>query len=54
MNIVDPKTGKVIWRGVCEARIIVNISEEEKVKRIDYAIRRLLEQFPPLAKKSGQ
>ncbi len=47
LDIVDPKTKWAIWRGVCGANVVLDVSEAEREARIEYIMRRLLESFPP-------
>jgi hypothetical protein len=48
VDIMDGKALKPIWRGVVNADIATApVSEEEKQKRVKYAIQQLLKTFPP-------
>ena len=47
LDIVDPKTKWAIWRGVCAANVMLDVSEAEKEMRSEYIMHRLLEDFPP-------
>jgi hypothetical protein len=48
LNIIEPRTEKVIWRGVAEAHIDPDRdSERKKIERINRAVQLLLERFPP-------
>jgi hypothetical protein len=48
VDIIDPKTFEPIWRGLINANIATApVSEEEKQKRVKYAIQKLLNTFPP-------
>lgn len=50
LDILEWRSNRLLWRGVCEAKILVGVSDTEKDRRINDAVRRLLAQFPP---KSG-
>lgn len=47
IDIVNPKTKKLMWRGVAKAEIIVEVSDREKQRRTNEVVRRLLRDFPP-------
>jgi hypothetical protein len=43
---LDPKTKHMIWVGVAQARLLPHISYERSLKRIDEAVKQVLEKFP--------
>ncbi|HXV27477.1 MAG TPA: DUF4136 domain-containing protein [bacterium] len=47
LDIVDPATKKLIWRGTAKAEVSVSDSPEKKEARIDKAVHKILLQFPP-------
>jgi len=47
IDIVHPETKKLMWRGIAEAEIVVSVSEEEKLRRTNEAVKRILAKFPP-------
>jgi hypothetical protein len=47
VGIVSAETKRPMWVGVAEARVLPNLSYERTLKRIDAAIDRILEGFPP-------
>ena len=47
LEVVDPKTNKLMWRGVARARLSDGTSEEQKHARIKRAVARMLDRFPP-------
>lgn len=47
LDIVDSKTWKPVWRGSAQAEVNLGAGPEKKQKRIDEAVRRILERFPP-------
>ncbi len=47
LDIVDPGATRILWRASAQARIVVSASKEEKDRRVNEAVRRMLEQFPP-------
>lgn len=47
-DVIDVKTLKPVWRGICNANIALSpVSEQEKETRVKYAVRQLLRTFPP-------
>jgi len=47
LDMADPKTRKLLWRGTMSSVVESFRSPEEKEQRIQTAIEKLLEQFPP-------
>jgi hypothetical protein len=47
LAVVDPRTRHMIWVGAAEARLLPHVSLERRLKRVDTAVYRLLEYFPP-------
>ncbi len=47
IDVIHPKTKRLMWRGIAEAEVTVVATEDEKRKRINEAVRRILERFPP-------
>ncbi len=47
LDIVDPGTKRLLWRGSAEAHIVVAVSTEEKERRTDEAVQAILARFPP-------
>ena len=47
LDVLDPETGKLIWRGVAQARINREASPEMREKRLNLAVRELIKAFPP-------
>ncbi len=47
LDIVDPATKKLLWRGAAEGPVVLSASPEERQKRVDDAARAILAQFPP-------
>jgi hypothetical protein len=43
---LDPKTKRMTWLGVAEARLLPHISYERSLERIDDAVEDILESFP--------
>ncbi|USE34516.1 DUF4136 domain-containing protein [Endozoicomonas sp. SCSIO W0465] len=46
IDIIDPETRQVIWRGRSRARIQENLSPEQRTVRINEAVASILEGFP--------
>jgi hypothetical protein len=47
LDVVSPKTGKPIWRGIAEARINSSNPPEVRKQRLAQAVRELMKVFPP-------
>lgn len=45
--VIDPQTRRMIWVGAAEARLLPHISLEKRLARVDAAVHRILERFPP-------
>jgi hypothetical protein len=47
LDVLDPGAGKLIWRGVAQARISLTASPDVREKRLNLAVRQLMKDFPP-------
>jgi hypothetical protein len=47
LDVVDPKSDELIWRGVVQARIDDAAPPEARESRLNSAIQRLMKNFPP-------
>jgi hypothetical protein len=47
LEVVDPSTRQLIWRGVAKARIDPSSAPSDREKRISAAVAMLMSQFPP-------
>lgn len=47
LDVISPKTGKLIWRGVAKARINNANSPDVRKQRVEQAVRELFKVFPP-------
>ncbi len=47
LDLLDPEDRWSLWRGVCGAQVMIDVSEEEKEQRIELIVQRLLNGFPP-------
>jgi hypothetical protein len=47
LDIVDPTTRKLLWRGSAQAEVNLSAAPEKKREKINEAVRRMLERFPP-------
>jgi hypothetical protein len=47
LDIVDPKAASLLWRGSARAEVAQSATPEQREKRIQEAVRRILERFPP-------
>jgi hypothetical protein len=47
IDFVAPQTKTLIWRGSAEAKLEISTTPEEQERRLQDAVRRIIEQFPP-------
>jgi hypothetical protein len=47
LAVLDPRSRRMIWIGAAEARLLPHISLERSLERVDAAVHRILEDFPP-------
>jgi len=49
IDVLEPKTYRLMWRGIAEMQIdaVSEIGEQEKVKKTNEAVQKILEKFPP-------
>jgi len=47
IDIVDPKTRKLVWRGSAQAEVNISKKPEKRQERVNKAVRMILNQFPP-------
>jgi hypothetical protein len=47
IDILDAQAGELVWRGSAQAEITMNASDDEKDKRVDEAVHKILKAFPP-------
>jgi hypothetical protein len=47
LDVVDPGTKHLLWRGGAEAEVRPSASPEQREERIQKAVRKILERFPP-------
>lgn len=47
LDIVDPESNELIWRGSAQAEVDRSASPEKREKKINEAVERILAQFPP-------
>jgi len=50
LDVVDPVSKQLVWRGTAQAELSENASAEKQQKRLDKAVAKLLERFPPKPK----
>ncbi|MHC5023925.1 MAG: DUF4136 domain-containing protein [Planctomycetota bacterium] len=48
LDIVDPATHQLVWRGTAEAVVEPDLSPEKRHQRITEAVEKLLAKFPPV------
>lgn len=46
-DVIDIRTGKIVWRGVAEGRLKNNMSKADREQLTITVVHELLEQFPP-------
>src|SRR5262245_16005684 len=51
IDLIDPASKQLVWRGTGQARIRQSSSPEERENRINEAVKEILADFPPGAKK---
>lgn len=47
IDVIDSGTNKLIWRGSAQARVVDNETPEERTQRVNEAVEKILERFPP-------
>lgn len=47
LDIIDTGSNKLIWRGSAAARVVDDDSPEERTRRVNDAVEKILERFPP-------
>lgn len=47
IDMVDPKTNKLIWRGTGGKQLHEGLSQEEREKLVNEVVKRVLQQYPP-------
>ncbi len=47
IDIVDVEEKALVWRGTAEAEVYPDMTPQERQDRLDDAVKRILEQFPP-------
>ncbi len=47
LDLLDPEDRWSLWRGVCGAQVMIDVSDEEKERRVELIVQRLLKGFPP-------
>jgi len=45
--VIDPRSKRMIWVGVAQARLVPTMSLDRKAKRVDAAVDSILARFPP-------
>jgi len=47
LDIVDPETKRLVWRGSAKAVVDFSASKEKRERRLNRAVKKLLKSFPP-------
>jgi hypothetical protein len=47
LDILEPRSRNLLWRGTASAKVTESASPEQREKRINQAVSRMLERFPP-------
>ncbi|NOJ81672.1 DUF4136 domain-containing protein [Myxococcus xanthus] len=50
LDVVDPQTKQLVWRGTAQAELDENASAEKQQRRLDESVKDVLERFPPKTK----
>jgi len=51
IDILDMKSELLVWRGMAEAEVKEQIGEREREERVNNAVSKILENYPPEIKK---
>jgi hypothetical protein len=51
ITIGDPKINTVLWRGMAESVLREQASDEQRRQRLEQAMHKVMEKFPPATKK---
>lgn len=49
VDFIDPKSGRILWRGTGTHQIEQHWKPETKIEKIDELVRKVLAQFPPIS-----
>lgn len=47
LDVIDASTNKLVWRGSAAARVVEDETPEERTRRVNEAVEKILERFPP-------
>ena len=47
LDVIDIKTGRIVWRGVAEGRLKSNMTKADREQLTITVVHELLKQFPP-------
>jgi hypothetical protein len=47
LDFVDAKSNELVWRGIARAEVYMSDGPEERERKVNEAVRRILERFPP-------
>ncbi|CAH0993286.1 hypothetical protein SIN8267_03434 [Sinobacterium norvegicum] len=47
IDIIDPSTDKLVWRGTADGRLSKNMNPEERRKSLQKVVNKILDNFPP-------
>ena len=47
IDIIDPQSKKLIWRGIAQKKVELQDSKQVKSEKINEVVRQILEEFPP-------
>ena len=51
LDVITPVGGKLVWRGIAEAKVEMQNTEPERAKRVVEIMTKLVEKFPKVPKK---
>jgi hypothetical protein len=51
LDVITPAGGKMVWRGIAEAKVEMENTEAERAKRVVEIMTKLVEKFPKVPKK---
>ena len=47
LDIFDARSKQLMWRSIVDTRLVVEVGEQERKKRADLVIEKMLADFPP-------
>lgn len=54
LDVIDTDSNKLIWRGSAAARVVEDRTPEQRTQRVNEAVEKILERFPPTRKSTQE